>query len=484
MATSESTFIPPQFSHLVNRPPSFWRPRRQSTRSSLLSNRPINEELSRLKEGINFWVLEHSKIHAVLTKCHTELTAAQQKILTLEHKTDLDTQIIMDLRRKLAQYPRPAETMNIGTVPSRQDTGTPIEPLTSVAVSSTETLSTVRPSKKAPTIKEYSNALHLTLATRKELRDQRKVTKFWKGRASLTVGEHDLITPSTSAISSIHERIPARRQAALETLIMRRGLASQLANTSLLGRVSSNIEAEQAPQFNVTLSEVHTLSSSCSKSSVGSRLAPLASESLKAEINSMLGSQGSSTLLSYLPRKSRGSSSASLVVSGSSKSMNTRHIIESTSNSSLGLERTFEVNNIMADHATLFDASFLRGLPSISSFLQISALPSGSSETFGEHLAASARSQNPTPHKAAADRTIFLSPSVKQASKECTSRRSWQQYTSTKFNIVNRPSAEVAEPQTKRRKPQSDKENIRLSLSLPVFQRRRSRLPVPIFGKK
>lgn len=138
----------------------------------------------------------------------------------------------------------------------------------------------------------------------------------------------------------------------------------------------------------------------------------------------------------------------------------------------------------MADHATLFDASFLRGLPSLSSFLQISALPSGSSETFGEHIAGSARSQNPTPHKAAANHTIFPYPSVNQASKECTSRRSWQQYTSMKFNIVKRPTAEVAEPPTKRRKPQSGKENIGLSLSLPVFQRRRSRLPVPTFGKK
>lgn len=347
MATSESTFIPPQFSHLVNRPSSFWRSSRQSTtRSSLLSNRPINEELSRLKEGVNFWILEHSKLHAVLTTCHTELIAARQKILTLEHKTDLHTRIIMDLRR--AQYPRPEEIVNIGTAPYEQDTRTPIEPITSTAVSSTETLSTVRPSKKAPTIEEYSNALHLTLATRKELRDQRKVTKFWKRRASLTVGEHDLITPSTSAISSIHERIPAGRQAALETLIMRRGLASKLANTSLLGRVSSNIEVEQALQFNVTLSEVHTLSSSCSKSSVGSRLAPLASESFKAEINSMLGSHGSSTLLSYLPRKSRGSSSASLVVSDSSKSMNTGHIIESTSNSSAGLEVSHRPSSIVA----------------------------------------------------------------------------------------------------------------------------------------
>ncbi len=151
----------------------------------MLSNRPINEELSRLKEGINFWILEHSKLHSLLTTCHTELIAARQKILALEHQTGQDAQVITDLRRRLAQDTQPTKIMKFKTAPAEQDIRVSNEPLTVATPSSTKTPSTTKPLVKAPTIEEYSNALHLTLATRKELRDQKKGDKVLGRREPL-----------------------------------------------------------------------------------------------------------------------------------------------------------------------------------------------------------------------------------------------------------------------------------------------------------
>ncbi|KAF8810707.1 hypothetical protein BYT27DRAFT_7019342, partial [Phlegmacium glaucopus] len=71
------------------------------------------------------------------------------------------------------------------------------------------------------TMDEYSSALRMTLDTRKQLRDQKKVALFWKRKALDSNQLQSTITPSVSAISSIHSPLPIGRQIALDALISR-----------------------------------------------------------------------------------------------------------------------------------------------------------------------------------------------------------------------------------------------------------------------
>ncbi|KAJ7156107.1 hypothetical protein C8R43DRAFT_949605 [Mycena crocata] len=72
---------------------------------------------------------------------------------------------------------------------------------------------------------EYRSSLNLTLKARKELRDTKKVAKFWK-RVAQEDGRSGIVTPSVSSISSIHEPLSAERQRAVEELISTRRRAS------------------------------------------------------------------------------------------------------------------------------------------------------------------------------------------------------------------------------------------------------------------
>ena len=71
--------------------------------------------------------------------------------------------------------------------------------------------------------RQYASALRMTLDTRKELRNSKKVARFWKHLAKMD-GQHlDAVTPSASNISSVCEsNLTPDRRTALEILIARR----------------------------------------------------------------------------------------------------------------------------------------------------------------------------------------------------------------------------------------------------------------------
>lgn len=77
---------------------------------------------------------------------------------------------------------------------------------------------------------QYVSALNLTLSVRKELRQCRKVVKFWKQLAQQDYGNADAITPSNSDISSIHELLPPQRQAAVNALLAKYPQSARLLN--------------------------------------------------------------------------------------------------------------------------------------------------------------------------------------------------------------------------------------------------------------
>ena len=82
-----------------------------------------------------------------------------------------------------------------------------------------------------PTPEHYQSALNLTLSIRKELKSQKKRSKFWKKLAQEEDRHASTITPSPSDISSIRQDLSPERRNALDALIARRRAARYLENT-------------------------------------------------------------------------------------------------------------------------------------------------------------------------------------------------------------------------------------------------------------
>ena len=81
------------------------------------------------------------------------------------------------------------------------------------------------------TPEHYQSALNLTLSIRKQLKSQKKMSKFWKKLAQEDDRHASTITPSPSDISSIRQELSPERQNALDALIARRRAARYSENT-------------------------------------------------------------------------------------------------------------------------------------------------------------------------------------------------------------------------------------------------------------
>ncbi|KIJ19150.1 hypothetical protein PAXINDRAFT_109696, partial [Paxillus involutus ATCC 200175] len=75
------------------------------------------------------------------------------------------------------------------------------------------------------TPEHYQSALNMTLGVRKQLKSQKKTSKFWKKLAQEDGLYANTITPSPSDISSIREDLTPERQGALNALMARRRAA-------------------------------------------------------------------------------------------------------------------------------------------------------------------------------------------------------------------------------------------------------------------
>ncbi|KAF8163105.1 hypothetical protein B0H34DRAFT_308027 [Crassisporium funariophilum] len=355
------------------------------------------------------------------------------------------------------------------------------------------------------TMDDYSTALRMTLATRKELRDQKKVAKFWKRKALDDGQVRGVITPSVSNISSIHEPLPAERQMALDALISQRGLISRLSqipsqrdSIPLQPISASEPTSEQA---DISGDAVHALPSFSLEAS-GSRLGPLASESLKAEINVLFGAQDSVKRPSAL-RKLRADFEhapslvdrligASYMTSTPSKKSNLSFNIESFGDLNMIFETTFGVSDLLQEENASFaprnvENSSTKSRPpnplgnvqaTVPSRLpySISSGFSGSSEISEKDI--------PTPLKATANAPSVAASasrlhSLKQASKECTSRRSWQRYRvqPTALKHTSRTQDSIARNTHPSSRVKSGKENSYV-MTIPAFKSKKSRLPV------
>jgi len=273
---------------------------------------PEKELNARLIDANNRWAKEYAYLQCQLEECHEELHSERGKVQYLQHKLE---EVILDLRMSsgrdfegllsvsnhVATADRLQSTISGGT---GMLSNPPTMP--NIIMGSFTNVMNIR------TMDEYSSALRMTLATRKELRDQKKVALFWKRKALDSNQLQSAITPSVSTISSIHDPLPLGRQIALDALISRRGLDSTLRGQMGWKDISSGPPKTLVPKPStyqmadevggggpITIARLPSMSSENSRSYC---LGPLASESIKAEISSMFGSPEN---IKHLPSRNR-----------------------------------------------------------------------------------------------------------------------------------------------------------------------------------
>ena len=290
--------IPGNFNHVPGTSGP-WRLRR-SARTSTTSIEPeIENEQLRLRDTINFWIHEHSILQDLLKNSEEKLLLERRKVVALEHRIEADRRKTLELQTRyenLLGKLHPADNQ----APSKASLSKPQPPHS--FESSAPRQPSHEQSVKLRTPDAYSAALRMTLMTRRQLRDQKKATKFWKCQA-ISEGNQFIMTPSASTLSSLHEALPVERQAALEALVSRLGLSSKL------GKIHAN-DSRSYPSMPTTISvrslfdedSQSLLCTSPSRTSSTSRLSPLASESIKTEIGLIFGSKNKPRQASPPPR--------------------------------------------------------------------------------------------------------------------------------------------------------------------------------------
>lgn len=337
-ATARFTPISANFNHLrvpithvISRAIS--SPQRSGKDSQNTLTSILIEENMRLRDALNLWFSEYSKTDELLQQCRVELAVAGNKTQTLQLQITRDQELIRDLQKDICRYEKAFENLrNPG--PSdrsrRQSKFLNDEPNTVLFPGSSDSAMSLVTSEQIRTLDEYTSALRMTLSTRRQLRDQKKVSKFWKNMALSANKFDDIITPSTSAISSVHDPLPPERKRAIDALMRERGWPHPYPSAELKAPVEFASSSERpfraSLSGDLSVSHIHpvssiaaTLISTSSNNSVGSRLAPLASESLKAEINMLFGIQSSENIVSSPPKHVPSSAILKTTVGSSSR---------------------------------------------------------------------------------------------------------------------------------------------------------------------
>ena len=258
-----------------------------------------NELNARLIEANNCWAKEYANLQCELQDCRDELHTERRKVQNFQHKLEEDNRIILDLRMLSKRLEGLLGMSNLNYT-------APDSPQNTISGGAGVLLNATMPNfpngslaVNIRTMDEYSSALQMTLATRKELRDQKKISLFWKRKAIDSNEPQSVITPSVSTISSVHDPLPLDRRIALDTLISRRGLDSMLGAQIGWKDTSSGLRIliPKLPTYQSADEVCNPIAiarpAMSSENSLSSRLGPLASESMKAEISSLFGSPDS-----------------------------------------------------------------------------------------------------------------------------------------------------------------------------------------------
>ena len=267
-----------------------------------------NELNARLIEANNCWAKEYANLQCQLQECLEELHIERREVQCLQHKLEEDNKIILDLRMSSRRFEGLLGMSNHAATDSLQNAISGGAEM--LLNATTPKFSKGSLAVNIRTMDEYSSALQMTLATRKELRNQKKISLFWKRKALDSNQHQSAITPSVSTISSVHDPLPLDRQIALDALVSRRGLDSTLGGQIEWKDTSSGpsrIPIPKLPTYQSADEVCNPIAiarpAMSSENSLSSRLGPLASESMKAEISSLFGSPDSVKYL--IPRKRR-----------------------------------------------------------------------------------------------------------------------------------------------------------------------------------
>ena len=171
------------------------------------------------------------------------------------------------------------------------------------------------------TPEHYQSALNLTLSIRKELKSQKKRSKFWKKVAQEDDRHANTVTPSPSDISSIRQDLSPERQSALDALIARRRVARYSEHTesdvfggqqrrSTLDTLASSLASRprRSIQDDLRLSSSFSSSASSASTTYFSYLSGFLPIPRDAAETPTIPLRPPSTLSASLRRSSRGSS--------------------------------------------------------------------------------------------------------------------------------------------------------------------------------
>ncbi|KAJ7470432.1 hypothetical protein FB451DRAFT_1559723 [Mycena latifolia] len=268
---------------------------------------------SRLRSEVSVWAADCADLRAQLDATRADLFTQLHRTSSLQRQAQADKLEIDGLKAQLAKYERFLGLMiNVGLHQrvlgdAHAALRAGIDPdlalvnaIKDAAAIPGSAWSTIIPSVTGPrTPDEYRSSLNMTLKARKELRDTKKIAKFWK-RIAVEEGRVETVTPSVSTISSIHEPLPADRQKAVEELISSRRRASLVSQDTTGGDAThrTSLASQDAPAEDATLpvsasassestSSTPTNITPCNSGSELPCLSPLASDSFKSELASI-----------------------------------------------------------------------------------------------------------------------------------------------------------------------------------------------------
>lgn len=185
--------IPGNFNHIHGGPgTSGLRRLHRSGRTSTTSIVPkIENEQLRLRDAINFWIHEHSILQGLLKNSEEKLLLERRKVVALERLIEADRREKLELHTRyedlLGQSYPPNDQVRLIPALSKPQPPHSFESRVSGQPFHEQSV-------KPHTPDEYSSALRMTLTTRRHLRDQKKVTKFWK-RQAISEGKQSIMTP-------------------------------------------------------------------------------------------------------------------------------------------------------------------------------------------------------------------------------------------------------------------------------------------------
>ncbi|KAJ6606641.1 hypothetical protein DFH09DRAFT_1353705 [Mycena vulgaris] len=249
---------------------------------------------SRLRSDVSAWAADCADLRSQLDATRADLFTQLHRNASIQRQAQADKLETDKLQAQLAQYERFLGLMiNVGLHQrvlgdAHAALRAGIDPdmalvnaIKDAAAIPGSAWSTIIPSITGPrTPDEYRSSLNMTLKARKELRDTKKVAKFWKSIAK-EEGRVGIVTPSVSTISSIHEPLPADRQKAVEELISSRRRASLISHDETSDH--STVPVSASTSYASTSSASADMTPSNSGSEIPC-LSPLASDSFKSEL--------------------------------------------------------------------------------------------------------------------------------------------------------------------------------------------------------